>query len=377
MLPGMVMHTERSRMSWNPTRLPAHALEVEYPAAVEPPMPRELKPGGDPPGAIWEIVTSSLRRWLEGYAGGVAVEVSGGLDSALVAAAATSVSQTPVRSCGIALAGPSRRDERERRRIVAELFGLEDREVDILDWLPFAPSSCRLGGGAVVPWEECYYEAADAMLEAAVGNGATLVLTGLGGDELCGRRPGERAAPPSGNGVQTSPWLDVPAFLSPIVREAYEDTRALEGAPQPLAAISVPECIAIGSAMYMRRGTWAVHPLATPELIRFCAQLPREWRRGRVVQRALLERLRCPRQLTHPATTDDFMPALAAAFRHAARPVISRLFGESRLADLGLVERDRLVADYAAWCAEGEDVDGAMPFYSAAVLELTVRALES
>lgn len=373
------MHTERSRMVWDPAADGRPALSVEYPVGVDPPLPRRLKPGADPPAAFWEILTSSLRRWLEGYPEGVVVEVSGGLDSAVVAAAASSVAGQPVRSCGIALAGASREDERARRSVVARLFGLEDREVDILDWLPFAPDTCRIAGGPVVPWEECYYEAADAMLAAATGAGGTLVLTGLGGDELCGRRPGERPAPARGgdNGGPASPWLAVPAFLSADTRAAYDETRGrLARAPHPLAAISVPECIAIGSAMYMRRGTWAVHPLATPQLVQFCAQLPREWRSGRRVERTLLSRLGLPRQLTHPAVRDDFMPALAAAFRHRARPAVDRLFSSPRLADLGLVDRDRLVAHYAAWCAEGSDVDGAMPLYAAAALELTVRALE-
>ena len=226
-----------------------------------------------------------------------------------------------------------------------------------------------------MPWEECYYEAADAILDAATTDGAGMVLTGLGGDELCGRRPSERTGMPPAPAVSPNRWLGVPAFLSPAARQAVKDTRgALDTAPCPLAAVSVPECIAIGSAMYMRRGLWAVHPLATPELIRFCAHLPREWRRGRKIQRRLLRRLGYPREVVHPAIADDFMPALAAALRYSARPLVTRLFQNSELG-LELVQQDRLLKDYAAWCDERDDIDGAMPFYSAAVLELTVERL--
>jgi len=43
-----------------------------------------------------------------------------------------------------------------------------------------------------------------------------------------------------------------------------------------------------------------------------------------------------------------------------------------RLAELGLVDRDRLVADYRQWCDSGRS-DGDLPFYAAAILEQVLQ----
>jgi hypothetical protein len=58
--------------------------------------------------------------------------------------------------------------------------------------------------------------------------------------------------------------------------------------------------------------------------------------------------------------------------RNAGRGTIEALFRESRLAELGLVDRDRLVSDYAQWCDSGR-ADGDLPFYAAAILEQALR----
>ncbi|MGN6217754.1 MAG: asparagine synthase-related protein [Solirubrobacterales bacterium] len=375
MLPGLLMQTERSRLRWRPSRGTDGALTAEYPEPAPLPRPTALKAGADPAAAFWEILTSSLRRWLDGHHGGVAIEVSGGLDSASVAAAAAAVSGAPLHSCGISLAGPCRADQRRRRGLVVERFGLQDREVDILDHLPLAPGGCRATGGLTMPWEEYYYEAADAALAAAAASGADLILTGLGGDELCGWRPGDppraTSRPPD---ERQGRWSGVPRFLSPAVLETLGDgAAALDPVPRPLAARSVPETLAIGSAMYMRRGLWAVHPLATPELVRFCGHLPATWRRRRRVQRAVLDRAGCPRAVSRPAQRDDFLPALAAAMRGPARALAGSLFSAPRLAALGFLDRERLLSEYAEWCAS-DDIDGATPFYAAAMIELLLAS---
>ena len=140
-----------------------------------------------------------MRRWMNLSEEHLGAEVSGGLDSAIVASTAAALCKGPLRSYGIALMGNSREDQPERRAEVARCFGLIDTEIPISSFLPLAPGSCRLEGGApVLPWEEGYYEVFWELLGAASAHGTEVLLNGALGatsyaacDPLnCGRSAG-------------------------------------------------------------------------------------------------------------------------------------------------------------------------------------------
>jgi asparagine synthase (glutamine-hydrolysing) len=135
------------------------------------------------------------------------------------------------------------------------------------------------------------------------------------------------------------------------------------------------ETVAFSSAMYLRHGIWPVHPLCTPELVRFCAALPAEWRVQRTVARRALARIGCTARITH-GTVDDFVPALAYSLRNTARPMIESLFRNSRLADAGYLKPDLLLHDFAIWADRTDDAESSVPFYAVAAIELMLRSLE-
>jgi asparagine synthase (glutamine-hydrolysing) len=332
--------------------------------------------GADPVEAFETIVSSSLRRWINVSEEHLGAEVSGGLDSAIVASSTAALCKRPLRSYGIALMGDSREDQPERRAELAQRFGLIDTEVPIASFLPLAPGSCRLDGRApVLPWEEGYYEVFWELLTGASEHGTEVLLTGFGGDELCGLRPSEIRAirgESAGAAAPDEDSVSAPSFLTPSAQATLSEE--LDLPPRAPCSDSAVECAAFSAARYMRRGIWPVHPLCTPELVHFCAHLPPEWRYRRRIERELLTRRGCSDRVIHPRQRDDFSWALAATLRGPARPLVERLFAEPALHELGIVDAGRLRSAYDAWCDHGPR-DEAVQYFAAAVTELCLQPM--
>ena len=371
---GLQLLTERGRAVWA-GQSGSETLSISYPEPWFRPRAGVLREGADPVLAIATIVSSSLRRWVvsEEHLG---TEVSGGLDSAIVASTASALCGKPLRSYGVALMGLSSQDQSERRAEIVQRFGLVDTEIPISSFLPLAPGSCRLDGRApVVPWEEGYHEVFYELLRRAAANGTEVMMTGFGGDELCGLRPSEIRALRGESAVVTEPEAspeNAPAYLTPSARATLAEE--LDLPPRAACSESSVECAAYGAPRYMRHGIWPVHPLCTPELVHFCARVPPEWRYRRKIERELLARRDCSRRVTHPSQSDDFSWALAATLRGAARPLVKRLLADSALHEFGIIDGSRMMRAYEAWCDSGPR-DEAVQYFAAAVTELCLQGM--
>jgi asparagine synthase (glutamine-hydrolysing) len=375
--PQLRLLPERGKARWN-GHADDDAARLRF--IAPPPWPRPyagtVREDIDPVDVLDRILESSLRRWLAIAGDRAACEVSGGLDSCMVAAVARRSGAFSGRSYGLSLIGTpeAELDQQERRAEIARCFGLRDRAIAMADHLPLAPSSARLDGTLpVLPWEEGYYEAMDALLVRARDDGMTMLMTGFGGDELFGLRPSERRAlglRPGGTGPDADE-VYAPGFLTATARQALR--QPVEPMPRAASSESAVEASAFSAARYLRRGIWPVHPLCTPELVHFCARLPPEWRRARRIERDFLARNGITERVTRPCVRDDFSPAMARSMRGPARPLLSTLFQSSALADLGIVDGGKLRTDYAAWC-EGGSTAGATVFYATAILELSLQA---
>ncbi|WCM29578.1 asparagine synthase C-terminal domain-containing protein [Sphingomonas sp. QA11] len=372
----LMLLTERAVATWRRAPGGDHGLDIAYPAPWPRPVPGTLRPEADPLDAFEDILRSSMRRWTRLARETLGAELSGGLDSGLVAAIASRESASPLASYGLAIPGMADAvaDQPARRADLIAAFGLRDTEIPMEDFLPLAPGSCRLDGNApVLPWEEGYYEAMDHLLERAYAAGTRVMLTGFGGDELCGLRPSEQRA----LGLAPEPaWSlsppEGPAFLTPVASATLATSP--DQPPRAASCDSSVEVAAFSAARYLRHGIWPVHPLCTPELVHFCARLPAAWRADRTIERALLARLGATRRVTHPAFRDDLSPALVRGMRFSARPLLDRLFAQSNLAGQGIVDGARLRRDYAEWC-ERDDTDGAERYYAVAILELCLARM--
>jgi asparagine synthase (glutamine-hydrolysing) len=376
-IPDIKLLTERSTATWEANNNDSRNLQIDYPPELPSPSPRSLKPGADVLGMFQTIMQASMTRWFSDDLS-IASELSSGLDSGIVSAVASAIRPESISTYGLLMPGDLGSDQQARRQELIERFRLRDRTIDALKFPPFYSEGSRLRHMRVAPWEECYYESVEAMLKLVSEDGNVCILTGVGGDELFYPHWQEM-------GLQEREALleeviykrsEIPDFLTSVVVEAYHDSLdTLDRAPRSIIATSALEGVAHGSALYLKNGIWPINPFCTPELAWFCRSLPKQWRDNRDLQRQLLLHLGCSPKVTHPEVTESFSPVMESALRHSARPLITKLFENSCLADLGLLKPKPFLSMYSDYCdgipVKAQDIH----FYAAAVLELTVRCL--
>lgn len=373
--PDVSMLTERATAAWKP---PSAHVAVAYPRPEPQARAGRVERGTRVVAAFREILSASMRGRLASPDDTVAVELSGGIDSSIVAATAAGIAPGRVRSYGLLMPGRPGGHQRARRAEVVRRFRLRDDARPCADDPPFNRRGRRVRELAAVPWSEFYEEALGGMLGRAATDGARLIFTGLGGDELCSSQPGEvdeeeeEATEAADSGAAA-----YPPFATARLRQAFADGEALaDEAPQALLDTSSLESVAAVARLHLASGVWPAHPYCTPELVEFCRRLPAGWRRERVVQRKVLAALGCSPKVAYakPQHLETFNDVMEGALRHASSRVIAGLFRDSRLAEQGLVDRERLRATYARY-RRGETAHRDQ-ILAAVVLELTIRSVE-
>ena len=373
--PDVSMLTERATAVWRP---PSARVEVAYPHPERQARAGRVERGTRVVAAFREILSAAMRRRLASADDPVAVELSGGIDSSIVAATAAGIAPGRVRSYGLLMPGRPGGHQRARRAEVVRRFRLRDDARPCADDPPFNRRGRRVRELAAVPWSEFYEEALGGLLGRAAADGARLIFTGLGGDELCSPQPGEvdeeeeEATEAADSGAAA-----YPPFATARLRQAFADGEALaDEAPQALLDTSSLESVAAVSRLHLQRGVWPAHPYCTPELVELCRRLPAAWRLERVVQRKVLAALGCSPKVAYakPGTLETFNDVMEGALRRASSRVIAGLFRDSRLAEQGLVDGDRLCVTYARY-RRGEAAHRDQ-ILAAVVLELTIRSVE-
>jgi asparagine synthase (glutamine-hydrolysing) len=370
LFPEISLLTERSIARWEAER---GTLAVEYPTRVSRAGAKELREGADVVGMFGEILSSSMARWID-EGSHVGAELSGGIDSSIVAIVATSLTQQPVRTYGLIMPGENGVIQAARRDEIINRFHLADTALSAAAYPPLMPGSTRNTDGMIVPWGEYYYEAVAAIIDRARADAIDMVLTGIGGDELATLT--YRDLEYLGQSTEAPEGPSVPPFLTKRARDAYHEIiYHLDPAPQPAVEYSCLESTATNAILFLRMGIWPINPYLTPELVWFVRSLPPEWRDDRRLQRQYLRRRGCSDAVAYPTVTETFADVMSLAVRDRSREVLRALFCESRLAAAGLVDQDCLIESYDRYCSE-EDDRLKDAFVEAAVQELTLRALE-
>lgn len=373
LFPGMMRLTERASADWQPGQ---SRVRIKYPSPAGFYTADRLVRGADVPGAFREILLASMRRWTGAEDGAIAVECSGGLDSSVVAAGAAAIARQPVKSFGLLMPGTPGGHQRVRRAALVRQCGLIDQTLPCIEHAPFVAASRRVREFAFTAWEEYYGEAVGAMLDLATAAGASAIFTGSGGDELGTLQRNELR----GHGTQPASVAQkppLPDFASAVLREAYATRdRHLDYAPSARLHTSALEAAKSASVGYLRAGVWPISPLCTPELVDFCRRLPLAWRHRRRIHRRVLASFGLPRLITYPqrSTLENFLGVMNYSLRRAARGVIEATFRDSRLADRGLVDRDKLLAAYAR--ARTGDEDAVDAILGTLMVELSIRSVE-
>jgi asparagine synthase (glutamine-hydrolysing) len=377
MLRGMRVVTAGAAASWEAHGGREPTLDIQYPPPFRGHKPRELVPGAPVLERFGEIMAASMRRWADADA--PSAELSGGLDSGIVSATAAMIHEKRVRTYGIVHDGTMGTEQRARRDELVERCGLIDHVVLAARHPPLDPESSRISGSRVVPWEEIYFEAVESLLDIASSHGTRVLYAGFGGDELfypnwdevSAERKRELLADLADGRRDGPDWISAPMY------DAFQESlEARDEAPIGAISDSTLDSVAFGSASYLRKGIWPVHPYCTPELIRFCRSLPFEWRKNRALQRELLRRMGLSERYAYPTEPESFTPLLERGLmRH--NPFIQTLFSDSRMAARGHIDARRFLTRFAEYTSLGSRQYEPKDFYATIILELTLRSWET
>lgn len=323
---GIRRLTERSHAQWSDGGLTLH-----YPAAAEHTRARRLRSGADVLDAFESVLDRAVGRRRHDPAR-TAVELSGGLDSANVAAALARRTAGRVTASALLFGGAMAAGQRRHRRMMIEEFGFpQDLTVPVDGYLPFTPGG--LDDFAPSPYSEPWLEAKQPMMSAMRSAGVEVSFGGTGGDELCSLRAAE--SPPQARWQPQPPWYG--GRLLACADQSENGT-----APASVIHESILLAFASRAPQFLRNGLWPVSPLADPELIRFCEWLPRPWREHKTVQRLRLARLGLPLEV-FSSPRDDPREILDGAVRRNVLPYLTDLLDNGGLLlDGGYLDPDGL-----------------------------------
>lgn len=331
---GILMLTERAMLYAEPGK-----THYRYPNPISPPSPSGQAPENHGlatfNGLLERAVSARPAKPRQ-----IAVELSGGMDSATVAGALGSV-YGPIASFGILLDDSSGNDQAERRRRITERLGLRDETLDIETVAPILdlqPNPAR----TEYPLPEIYLEAFEGLWDKAQSQGHELLFTGIGGDQLFPVYSNE-LQPTGGldNSVISAAKRHAECLLTPKARSAARTLNGLN-APPGLLSPSVLASHVCQAPHLLRRGLWPVNPLSDPELSAFCYRLPAENRRGREMMRQYLNMRIGEGVFVRDYVKETFAHVLPKRIAAQAKTIAAQL-RECALADLGLVDRNAVL----------------------------------
>jgi asparagine synthase (glutamine-hydrolysing) len=256
-------------------------VSIRLPRPVSYAGPQELIAGTDPEAALVDALVALLEARPLAVSR-TAVEVSGGMDSALTAMATARALGPGIMSVGAQFDGTMGAAQRARRRMLCERGEFDDLEVPAMRFAPFGPASHRRRSFGVWPEDENYPELFETVFGTLADAGIDTLITGLGGDELYVAYEGEEEA-------------HLPLSLSGSHYLTAEGKRLAGTVVPPYPPGRLQESCwkaAAGRAQrLLRHGLWPVYPYHSADLAAFVGSLPVEYRRDRRLLRRALTRV--------------------------------------------------------------------------------------
>lgn len=327
---GVNMLTERASFYVEPGK-----ASYRYPSPAADTTPSPLPAGRDALTVFSELlqhVVSARPVTVER----IAIELSGGMDSATVASA-MAIRHEPMMSLGILLDGDVRLPQIQRRKLIAQRLNLIDETVDIAEFPPSLDLRPRPDRAKGLHWEY-YLEACAALWDSALAQGRDVLFTGIGGDELF---PVYIDEIQEKNGNECGGVGDARHYaeqlLTPRALSAARTRSSFDAPASPVPATSLLSQACRGSDQ-LRRGQWPVNLLSDPSLAAFCHRLPRDNRLGREVMRQYLQMHLGNDVFPRGYTKETFVRVLPELISKHAQTIASQLH-ECALADLGLVDQ--------------------------------------
>ncbi|MCC3767866.1 asparagine synthase-related protein [Streptomyces sp. UNOC14_S4] len=312
-------------------------LHLRYPEPALHSGPRELAPDADVLGAFVEAMDNALDlRPIDSV--GTVLHLTGGFDSGTVGTRLAERYPNRFPTAALLIAGPGR-DSQIRRRsemVKALPFAEPDYLVDAMEHPPLSPACARVRGKMISPYEEPLHLPFTRLTEVLAEEGAKVVVTGLGGDEMVALSQAEYPHKSMGEISDALPWI------SERARSALE--YADDGIAPP-AAINSMTLLSLETTapVLMRSGIWPVHPFADPGMVQLGEWLPMDWRELKQLQRRRLAALGLSPDVTESRERESFAEVVQHSLTTIARPMFARMLKDgSPLFDERLVDPDGL-----------------------------------
>lgn len=265
-------------------------------------VPATLSNGARVTDALRELIAENLRPFVE-IAQHPLVELSGGFDSGCVGVAASGL-RDDILSYGLIHGGVVGRQQRARRREIIDILGFDDHEYLADNNLELA--SLEIEEAQVTSFDDNQRIPCAYGVETHPSGPVDLIMTGVGGDELC-----------------------------------LEHTFRREEWQLPGSASSSSLTVAAGrSDMFLRRGIWPVNPLCSPDVIDFCRSLPRPLRANRAINVLMLARAGMSDGFIYPRFAEGYGHSMQ---REAAYFDFDAALDGSIVADLGFMDISQLL----------------------------------
>ncbi|MFB4195223.1 asparagine synthase-related protein [Streptomyces carpaticus] len=314
-------------------------LYLHYPEPALHSSPRALAPEADVLAAFTEAMDQSLDlRPMEPES--TVFHLTGGFDSGTIATRAAQRFPGLVNTAALLVTGAGREQQIRRRADMRSMlpFGRRDHIIDCLDSPPLHPDCARVQGQPLSPYEEPLHLPFSRLTTLLERDGARVVVTGLGGDEMVSLSPHESAATVLANAHITDklPWL------GPRSRAGL---KFADDGIAPPAQVNSMTLLSLETTAppLLRAGIWPLHPFTSPAMIRLGEELPLYWREFKALQRRQLDSLGLSHDVTHPVERESFVWLVQHALRTYGAPLISGMLRHgSPLFDAGLVDPDGL-----------------------------------
>lgn len=369
--------TAGSKIIWRCNTVKNSELEIYYPPKSDPVYPKKIKSNVDITIAFEHIVRNAINRRLGRKLDGVIAELSGGLDSSIVAGVTNRMTRGRLSTAGLLLP-PSSLHQAHRRDILITTFNLNDIPISAEDYPPLSVNSPGFDKNRAA-WEELYMEAFNALFKRARETDHDILLTGLGGDELFLLNLHELDVEHRMSLIEESrkELFDFPCYLTNKAQEAIKEVIPKIDYYPLKTPNSTLESLMNGAPMIAKAGLWPIHPFADPETVEFCQQLPLDMRRDRNLQRKLLSSWGLPESVWNPKYKEEFSSFMSASIKANALG-IQQLFQDSRLHQMGILNQNMLIDEFQKYLNKNQTsniADTEYRFYLVVATEIMLRSI--
>jgi len=309
----------------------------------------------------------------------VCTELSGGLDSAIVTQVliGAGVNQ-PLTTFSKILPGGQKEHQVERLKAFANTFGCELNFIELSDKYPLAnlsPDSLdiELFDPTLEPYRLGVIETAHLVLQ----KDCRVIFTGMGGDELLERSLTQDS------GFQGKLEEDIrrrwviPKFFTGKILDAFFNKKSVYQLQRvPFFTHSVVWASRVRNPFFLERGIWPVSVLANLELVNFCRSLPNRFLKRKEIIRMYQQQSGFPESFYNVVAKDSMYP-LHRRGLESNPDFIYGLFEKSRLADIKLLDKDKLIKAYKQYLKEIKSKGRIREyFYEIIANEIFLRSME-